>query len=90
KIRAVRTDKNKVFRRGTDLLAAPVVQYSDHGTGASGILAGGNRGLTRLVGIAPDAELIMTSSSGSAVSMANFCVKEGARVVLHEYAPWVG
>jgi MYXO-CTERM domain-containing protein len=90
KIRAVRTDKNKVFRRGTDLLSAPTSEEMAHGTGASGILVGGNRGLTRMVGIAPDAELIMTSSRGSDVSMANFCVKEGARVVLHEYAPWVG
>ncbi|MEO7330586.1 MAG: S8 family serine peptidase, partial [Minicystis sp.] len=90
KIRAVRTDKNKVFRRGTDLLSAPTSEEMAHGTGAAGILVGGNRGLTRMVGIAPDAELIMTSSRGSDVGMANFCVKEGARVVLHEYAPWVG
>ncbi len=90
KIASVRTDKNKVFRRGIDLLNAPKSDQMDHGTGASGILAGGNRGLTRMVGIAPDADLIMTSSQGALVGAANFCVKEGARVVLHEYAPWVG
>jgi len=90
KIRAVRTSANKTFRRGKDLIKAPVTDDANHGSGASSILAGGNRGLTRLVGMAPDAELIMTSSQGALVKMADFCVAEGARVVLHEYAPWVG
>jgi subtilisin family serine protease len=90
KIRTVRTSTNKTFRRGKDLIQTPVTEDAGHGSGASSILAGGNRGFGRLVGIAPDAELIMTSSQGALVKMADFCVSEGSRVVLHEYAPWVG
>ena len=90
KIRAVRTETNKTFRRGKDLIKAPAGEEAGHGTGASSILLGGNRGFGRLVGMAPDADLIMTSSRGALVKMADFCVAEGARVVLHEYAPWVG
>ena len=90
KIRSVRTETNKIFRRGKDLIKTPVTEEAGHGSGASSIIAGGNRGFGRLVGMAPDAELIMASSRGALVKMADFCVAEGARVVLHEYAPWVG
>ena len=90
KIRAVRTAAGKIYRRGKDLIKVPVTEDAGHGTGASSILVGGNLGLTRLVGIAPDAELIVGSTQGPLVKAADFCVNEGARVVLHEYAPWVG
>ena len=90
KIRAVRSATGKIYRREKDLIKAPAQGDAGHGTGASSILVGGNLGLTRLVGIAPDAELVVGSSQGALLQAANFCVTEGARVVLHEYAPWVG
>ncbi|MBK9260583.1 MAG: S8 family serine peptidase [Polyangiaceae bacterium] len=91
KIKAVRFD-NKTYQRGKNLIMLPITQDFDHGTGASGVLLGGHRGLTNLVGIAPDAELVMVtqSSGGEEVKATNFCLNQGARVVLHEYAPWVG
>lgn len=91
KIRAVRLG-SKTYRHGANLIDVPVADGFDHGSGASGILVGGNRGLTRLVGIAPDAELVMAvnDTSQGELALTRFCVNEGARVVLHEYAPWQG
>ncbi|MBI4700870.1 MAG: S8 family serine peptidase [Deltaproteobacteria bacterium] len=91
KLKLVRRGKDE-FRRGEDLTSAPLEQSIDHGTGAASVIAGGNRGLGRLVGIAPDAELVAASDTegGQLELMSDFCVDEGARVVLHEYAPWYG
>jgi MYXO-CTERM domain-containing protein len=91
KVRALRYNK-KVYRRGENLIKAPENEDAAHGTGAAAVMAGGIFGLTRLVGIAPDAEIVMASNTDqtSEVTLADFCMDEGARVVLHEYAPWVG
>lgn len=95
------TSKIRVFRyndeqywRGTNLVDAPREQAIDHGTGASGVLLGGQRGLMTKVGLAPEAELIMATQGDAPTDLSyllsRFCVEQGARVVLHEYAPWVG
>lgn len=91
KIAAYRFDK-KVYRRGKNLIHSPRTEDAGHGTGASGVMIGGAIGLTKLVGIAPDADLVVASNRDgtSPVALADFCIDEGARVVLHEYAPWVG
>lgn len=91
KIRSARFDK-QVYRRGENLIDMPVDEASFHGTGASGVLVGGLPGLTRLTGMAPGAELVMaTNNDGTSdLKLAKFCRDEGARVVLHEYAPWYG
>jgi subtilisin family serine protease len=91
KIRAFRYD-GVVYRRGKDLIDAPFTPDMQHGTGAAGILVGGQVGLGHLVGIAPDADLVMATDTeiGGEFARTNFCLDEGARVVLHEYAPWVG
>jgi subtilisin family serine protease len=91
KIRAVRRD-SKTFRRGAGLVDAPRDVNSSHGTGAASVMAGGQRGFGKLVGVAPDAEIVMTidTRGDRQVRMTDFCVDEGARVVLHEYAPWMG
>jgi MYXO-CTERM domain-containing protein len=91
KVKSVRFD-GKVYRRGENLIDLPVDEGFAHGTGAMGVLAGGTIGLTRLVGMAPGADLVMaTNSDGTAeLQLAKFCRTEGARVVLHEYAPWYG
>jgi subtilisin family serine protease len=85
--------QTKVYRRGENLLDSPAFDESMlHGVGSSGVMVAGQPGLSRLVGMAPDADLIMaTDTDGNRqVQMTRFCVQEGARVVLHEYAPWVG
>lgn len=83
---------NKVYRRGENLVEAPRDVDYNHGSGAAGIMAGGQRGYSKLVGMAPGAEIVMaTQGVGSGeLELTDFCIEEGARVVLHEYAPWVG
>jgi subtilisin family serine protease len=91
KILAYRVNK-KVYRRGENLIMAPPNEDASHGTGAAGVMVGGAVGLTKLVGIAPDADLVMASNTDgtSLFTLTDFCIDQGARVVLHEYAPWVG
>jgi subtilisin family serine protease len=91
KIRAVWRDGD-VYRRGENLILAPRDEEVAHGTGAAGVMAGGIPGLTRLVGMAPDVEVVSAALTeiGQETELTDFCIEEGARVVLHEYAPWVG
>jgi MYXO-CTERM domain-containing protein len=89
KVRAVNFEEH-VYRRGVDLIHYPVGPEAAHGTGSSSVWVGGHRGLSTKTGIAPDADLIMAVHDqflGEAEA-TDFCVNEGARVVLHEYAPW--
>ncbi len=89
KVRAVNFEEH-VYRRGVDLIHYPVQPDAAHGTGSSSVWVGGHRGLSTKTGIAPDADLIMAVHDqflGEAEA-TDFCVNEGARVVLHEYAPW--
>jgi len=90
KIRAFRLG-NEFYRRGQNLIEAPFERDMQHGNGAAGVMVGGQPGLRRLVGIAPEADLIMATdrTGGREFAMTSFCIDEGARVVLHEYAPWV-
>jgi subtilisin family serine protease len=82
---------NVYYTRGTNLIDAPA-EGTFHGTASSSILLGGERGLGRFVGLAPDAELVMVRLATTAELYFNtdFCLSQGARVVLHEYAPWQG
>ena len=91
KIREVRVGST-FFKRGTNLIKTKGGHDVQHGTGAAGVLAGGNLGFTKLVGMAPDAELLMAVElqGGQEFTMTDWCIDRGARVVLHEYAPWTG
>ncbi len=92
KIAAFRV-RTKIYRRGKNLLDSPEFDESMlHGVGSSGVMVAGQPGLSRRVGMAPDADLIMATDldGDRQVQMTQFCVQEGAKVVLHEYAPWVG
>jgi hypothetical protein len=91
KIRAVSFDGN-LYTRGENLIDTPRLQQIDHGTGSSGVLVGGQRGFTPKLGMAPGADLLMAArvTGTDLVGLADWCVEEGARVVLHEYAPWMG
>ncbi|NUP04626.1 MAG: S8 family serine peptidase [Polyangiaceae bacterium] len=82
---------DKVYRRGENLLDVPWDPTMQHGTGAAGVLAGGQLGYRALTGMAPDADLVIVTDplAGREFAMTNFCIDEGAKVVLHEYAPWV-
>ncbi|MFT5430834.1 MAG: hypothetical protein ACI9OJ_001512 [Myxococcota bacterium] len=68
KIKAVRIDET-VYSRGENLTAVPTLAGSiaelpeeSHGTGVSGILVAGTPGLSRHVGLAPYADVIMISN----------------------------
>lgn len=95
KIRAVRSG-TRTYQRGVDLSEVPVTEDAMHGTGVSGILVGGQRGFSTLTGIAPEADLLLASThdpdnpSGDLVPLLTWSAQQGARVMLHEYAPWVG
>ena len=91
KVRSVRFGK-KIYRRGNNLIQLPNNPEAAHGTSSASVMVGGHVGLTRFVGIAPEAEIVVGAleEMGTEVALADFCVDEGARVVLHEYAPWLG
>ncbi len=90
KIKAFRVDDH-IYRRGENLLDAPWDPSMQHGNGAAGVMVGGQLGYRRLTGMAPGADLVVATDTlgGREFAMTSFCIDEGARVVLHEYAPWV-
>lgn len=82
---------NRTRRRGQDLRETEVDSYAMHGTGVCSILAGGQAGLNRYTGIAPDADIIFIQDTVLGLFEAfEMATSEGANVVLHEYAPWTG
>ena len=93
KIAAV-NDQGTVYRRGENLIEVGDMAAPFHGTGASGVLVAGTPGLTRVVGIAPDADLVLgVAAQQEALAPGQtftWMVQSGAQVVLHEYAPWTG
>jgi hypothetical protein len=82
---------NVFYTRGNNLIDAPA-EGTYHGTASSSIVLGGQRGLGRFVGFAPEAELVAVRLDTVAQLYLNtdFCMSQGARVVLSEYAPWQG
>ena len=63
-----------------------------HGTGVSTILVGGNPGLTRLVGVAPGADLVLADDHDTQYSMPllSWALQQHPAVVLHEFVQWTG
>jgi len=83
----------QTFVRGENLIDLGDSTSQMHGTGVAGILVGGEPGITTLVGIAPDADLIMAVQGQDPNSLTQgltWALQQGADVVLHEYAPWTG
>ena len=97
KVVALKTSKIKATSfdgverlRGKDLTLTHKGHSVSHGIATSGVLVGGQRGHHRLVGLAPDAELMM-GISGTTLSPALIWLHQaGVHVILHEYAPWTG
>ncbi|MBI2390737.1 MAG: S8 family serine peptidase [Deltaproteobacteria bacterium] len=101
KVAAVRADKT--FTRGsassgvnaygvTLLRSEELLQYSDHGTAVAGILVGGVPERTRLLGLAPGAELLSITSfsrEGRSVSI-QWAIDQKADVLLSEYGTYTG
>jgi len=76
--------------RGTDLTLTKDGHSVSHGIATSGVLLGGQRGHQKLVGLAPDAELLLGISGTALTPVLIWLHKAGAHVILHEYAPWTG
>ncbi len=103
KIRSVASD-GKTYARGAKKATsttAPLVRYdvendptlveaAGHATGVMGILAGGQPGISRWVGLAPDAEVILHDSTGlrGMATAVQWAIDEKANVILTEYAPY--
>lgn len=108
KIVALRTSKVRATyiagverTRGKDLIMTTVgvdpYSYTNamHGTGSSSVMVGGQVGFSTHLGIAPDADLVVASSSDARgqeiIEQAFLWIgKQQADVVLHEYAYWEG
>ena len=80
--------------RGTDLSLTDNESRGSHGMATAGVLAGGQRGYHKWVGVAPDADLLMAfTSTTQSVPLSSLIIwlsKAKADLILHEYAPWVG
>lgn len=62
-----------------------------HGTGVAGILVSGNPGISKWLGLAPNADLVMgVDDQNGTAQMLQWALFKGANVLLTEYAPWVG
>ena len=61
---------------------------ASHGTGVSGILVGGEPGRTRLLGLAPEADLLMGVIQDGETALLQWAIDEEAAAILTEYAPY--
>lgn len=73
---------------------AALLDYSSHGTGVAGILAGGVADHSRLLGLAPGADLLVVGYGGNdpdgTVASVQWAIDQKADVILTEYAPYSG
>ena len=97
KVKAVREKDGTIRRRGIDL-----IKYSEldsvfgHGTQVSGALLGGTKGIQKIGGIAPDAELVMAVISYDYTprfvknfpELVRFIKEENADILLFEDGEW--
>jgi hypothetical protein len=67
-----------------------VIPQLGHATAVAGVLAGGQPGLSRWIGIAPEAELIFndTSNTLGPTGGVQWAIDQKANIVLTEYAPY--
>jgi subtilisin family serine protease len=96
KIRAVRERDGTVRRRGVDLIYTEE-DSSGHGTGVAGIILGGQDGVQKIYGIAPDAEIVVASVRYNNTppfvttfpDLLNFIRGEKANILLFEDGEWM-
>lgn len=99
KIRAVRAGTREYVRGGTGstgLSQLPTgtdpasLEEMGHGTGVAGILVGGMPGISRYLGLAPGADLVVGTQRAGTVSQLQWAISKKADVLLTEYAPYAG
>jgi hypothetical protein len=78
--------------RGRDLIHTPITADAHHGTMTAGILAAGQVGCSRWLGLAPDVEILMGvfDDADGLFAMATWLVAQRVDVMLHEYSSWLG
>lgn len=99
KIKAVRAGTREYVRGGqgsTGLSQLPTaltpgaLYEMGHGTGVAGILVGGVPGVSRFLGLAPGADLVVGTQAAGTVSQLQWAIFKKADVLLTEYAPYAG
>ena len=96
KVRAVREKDGTVRRRGVDLIYTERDSIG-HGTGVAGLILGGQNGVQKIQGIAPDAEIVVASIRydytprfvRNFYDLVNFVREEKANILLFEDGEWM-
>lgn len=96
KVRAVREKDGTIRRRGIDLIKTEPDTVK-HGTSVSGIILGGQYGVQKMCGIAPDAELVMANINYDYTprfvrmfpDLVKFIKDEKVNVMLFEDGEWM-
>ncbi|AKU97450.1 peptidase S8 and S53, subtilisin, kexin, sedolisin [Labilithrix luteola] len=98
KLAALR-DGTKTYTRG-DMKGSGLVNYefksaaqmsdASHGTAVAGILVGGVPGVSRWLGLAPNADLYVATSSSEPSAAIQWALARKPAVILTEYAPYAG
>ncbi|MBC7233982.1 MAG: S8 family serine peptidase [Chloroflexi bacterium] len=79
------------YIRGVNLISAPP-DSDGHGTQVCSILAGGNPGLRRYVGVAPDARLLVAQclhNENTYTTYIPWAEENGAQIMLYEFGSWI-
>lgn len=96
KIRAVRQRDDVIRRRGIDLIMTEE-DKNGHGTGVAGLIIGGHYGVQKIHGIAPDAEMVVSSIRydytprfvRNFTDLVGFCKDEKVNILLFEDGEWM-
>ncbi|MGA2667589.1 MAG: S8 family serine peptidase [Ignavibacteria bacterium] len=96
KVRAVREKDGTVRRRGVDLIYTEEDSIG-HGTGVAGIILGGQDGIQRIHGIAPDAEIVVADIRYNYTprfvrnfyDLISFVKEEKTNILLFEDGEWM-
>lgn len=98
KLAALR-DGTKTYTRG-DTGGSGLVDYTfanktelsaaSHGTAVAGILVGGVPGVSRWLGLAPNADLYVATSSSEPAKAIQWAIARKPAAILTEYAPYAG
>lgn len=96
KVRAVRQRDDVIRRRGVDLIMTEE-DKNGHGTGVAGLIVGGHYGVQKIHGIAPDAEIIVSSIRydytprfvRNFTDLVGFLKDEKVNILLFEDGEWM-
>jgi MYXO-CTERM domain-containing protein len=90
-----RGEARGIARYGESLVQRPeLFAYASHGTGVGGILVGGVPDRSKILGLAPGADLLAGTFAeqdpDGTIALVQWAIDEKAHVILTEYAPYTG